>query len=104
MIAAATTPTKLSALHGVVNIEPSMVCMSMVDDPFLVLWSRLRLVDVKCSAMVSVSCMSRVTWTVVYVQGKVRQMPFVGTWVLVSLCIVMVPFAELLASRSLFLS
>lgn len=58
-IAAATIPTKPSALHGVANIEASMDCM--VDDPFVTLWSRLRLVDVKCSAIVIVSCISRVT-------------------------------------------
>ena len=69
MIAAATTPTKPRALHGVANIEASIDAMSLVDDPFLILWSRLRLVEVKCSAMVSVSRMSRVTWTVVYVHG-----------------------------------
>ena len=69
MIAAATTPTKLRALHGVANIEASMDCMSTGEAPFLILWSRLRLVDVKCSAMVSVIRMSRVTWTVVYIQG-----------------------------------
>jgi hypothetical protein len=69
MIAAATTPTKPRAVHGFANIEASIDDMSMVDDPFLILWSRLRLVEVNCSARVTVSRISRVTWTEVYAQG-----------------------------------
>ena len=65
MIAAATAPMKPRALHGVAKIEESIDVMSMVDDPLLILWSRLRLVEVSCSARVTVSRMSLVTWIVV---------------------------------------
>ena len=68
-IAVATIPMKPRALQGVANIEASIDVMSMVDDPFLILWSRLKLVEVRCSARVTVDRISRVTWTVVYAHG-----------------------------------
>ena len=68
-IAAATAPMKPRVLHGVANIEESIDVISVVDEPFLILWSRLRFVEVRCSASVTASLMSLVTWTVVYAQG-----------------------------------
>lgn len=68
-IAATATPMMLKVINGVAIIEAKIDDMSSVDPPFLILWSRLKLVEVKCSARVTVARMSRVTWTVVYVQG-----------------------------------
>lgn len=100
MIATAATPIMLKVIQGVAIIEAKRDDMSSVDDPPPILRSRLKLVEVKRSARVTVNRISRVTWTVVYEQ----QYPFVGTWVVLTLCIVMVPFRRLLASRSLPLS
>src|SRR5437016_6101762 len=65
IIAPAATPATPIVIQGVAVIAANIDDMSRVDAPFLILWSRLKLVEVNCSARVTVSRMSRVTWTVV---------------------------------------
>jgi hypothetical protein len=43
----AITPTTLIVIHGVATIEANIDDTSLVDPPFLILWSRLKLVEVK---------------------------------------------------------
>jgi len=65
IIAPAATPATLRVIHGVAVIAANIDDMSRVDAGFFILWSRLKLVEVKCRARVTVSRMSRVIWTVV---------------------------------------
>src|SRR5439155_6530846 len=65
IIAPAATPATLRVIQGVAVIAANIDDMSRVDAPFFILWSRIKLVEVKCRVRVTVSRMSRVTWTVV---------------------------------------